>query len=166
MNYLILFLLILTFISIVGADCNGNQVDINSASEEELDEIIWVGISTAQKIIDERPYENLGDLRRVYGIGNSKLKDIKEQGLACVEDEDMKESVGADDNLDGREKTVEKEEEVIALAPKEEEILLNSVLENSEEVVYESKNFKILKYTSYAFSVFLIFIIAVLIFDK
>ncbi|MFH1237875.1 MAG: helix-hairpin-helix domain-containing protein [archaeon] len=160
MNYLILFLLILNFISIVGADCSGNQIDINSASEEELDEIIWVGSATAQKIIDGRPYETLNDIKKVYGIGDSKLEDIKGQGLACVEGEYV------DEELEELEKTVEKEVEVIVLAPKEEEIVLNNAVENTKEEVYESKNFKILKYTPYAFSVFLIFVIAVLIFDK
>tara|TARA_Y100000310_G_C20619504_1_gene782494 strand:+ start:253 stop:894 length:642 start_codon:yes stop_codon:yes gene_type:complete len=38
--------------------------------------------------------------------------------------------------------------------------------EKNEVVVYESKNYKILKYTPYAFSVFLIFIVLILLRDK
>jgi hypothetical protein len=62
-----------------------NQVDINSATLSQLDEIVHVGAKTAQKIIDGRPYGSVQDLSRIKGIGNGKdLQDIISQGLACV----------------------------------------------------------------------------------
>ena len=67
------------------APCSAlEKIDINTASIEELQEIIWVGSVTAQKIINSRPFYSLDDLKKVKGIGQKKLQDIKNQGLAFV----------------------------------------------------------------------------------
>ena len=61
------------------------QIDINSATLSQLDDIAHVGPKTAQKIIDDRPYGSVQDLSRVKGIGDGKyLQDIIAQGFACV----------------------------------------------------------------------------------
>lgn len=60
-------------------------IDINSATILELDKITEVGPSTAQKIIDARPFNALDDLLKVKGIGEKTLQKIKDQGLAYVE---------------------------------------------------------------------------------
>ena len=65
--------------------CLAEQIDINSATLSQLDEITHVGPKTAQKIIDGRPYSSVHDLNRVKGIGNGKyLQDVINQGFACV----------------------------------------------------------------------------------
>ena len=51
-----------------------DSVDINSASLEQLDEITSVGPSTAQKIIDGRPFSSVDDLLKVKGIGPKPCK--------------------------------------------------------------------------------------------
>jgi len=84
---LILLFFAIFFISFVLGNCEEGQVDINTASAEDLDKIIWVGSVTAENIINSRPFEFLDDLTKVSGIGEIKLQDIKEQGLACVEEE-------------------------------------------------------------------------------
>jgi len=62
-----------------------NQVDINTATLEELKEIIGIGDKRAQLIIDARPFTSVDDLKRVKGIGDGiTLHKIKDQGLACV----------------------------------------------------------------------------------
>lgn len=61
-----------------------NTIEINSASLTELENIVSVGPSTAQKIIDARPFSSLDDLLRVKGIGEKTLQKIKDQGLAYV----------------------------------------------------------------------------------
>ena len=66
-------------------ECSSNSIDINTASLEELDKIYGVGPSTAQKIIDNRPYNSLDDLIKVSGIGEITLQKIKDQGCAYVE---------------------------------------------------------------------------------
>lgn len=61
-----------------------NSININSASLSELENIVSVGPSTAQKIIDARPFSSLDDLLRVKGIGEKTLQKIKDQGLVYV----------------------------------------------------------------------------------
>ena len=60
------------------------KIDINTASRERLEEIIWVGPVIAQRIIDARPFYSVDELIKVKGIGEKKLADIKAQGLAWV----------------------------------------------------------------------------------
>ena len=85
MKIIIVFLFIL-LISGIYAFCEEGQIDINKASVTELDELYGVGPATAQNIIDVRPYENVDDLINAKGIGEVKLSQIKDQGLACVEE--------------------------------------------------------------------------------
>src|SRR3989344_9377040 len=80
----------IVLIAQISAYCSDRQIDINSALLEKLDEIIWVGPATAEKIINTRPFESVDDLTKVSGIGEVKLSDIKTQGLACVDYEKEK----------------------------------------------------------------------------
>jgi len=66
------------------AVCTG-QININTASAEDLDKLIDVGLPTAQKIISARPYYLLDDLLKASGIGPATLQEIKDQGCAYVE---------------------------------------------------------------------------------
>lgn len=62
-------------------------ININTASAEELQDIIHIGPAYAEQIIElreERPFTSLGELTRVRGIGEGRLADIREQGLAYV----------------------------------------------------------------------------------
>ena len=67
--------------------CNSTQIDINSASAQELDNLSGIGVVKAQAIISARPFYSLDDLLNVTGIGNATLNKIKTQGLACVGEE-------------------------------------------------------------------------------
>lgn len=62
----------------------GECVDINTASAEELQEIVQIGPARAADVIDERPYDEVDNLDKVSGIGQAIVDDVKEQGLACV----------------------------------------------------------------------------------
>jgi competence protein ComEA len=53
-------------------------ININIASLNELDLLPGVGPSTAQKIVDNRPYEAIEDLKKVPGIGDSKFNKLKD----------------------------------------------------------------------------------------
>ncbi|WP_232336735.1 MBL fold metallo-hydrolase [Planococcus lenghuensis] len=59
-------------------------LDINIASQAELDQIDGIGEVLASEIIEERPFENLDELTIVDGIGVGKVEAIKAQGLACI----------------------------------------------------------------------------------
>jgi hypothetical protein len=80
----IIFLFILSFFA-CPIFVLAEQIDINSATLSQLDEIVHVGAKTAQKIIDDRPYDSVQSLNKVKGIGDGKyLQDIINQGWACV----------------------------------------------------------------------------------
>ncbi|MEX1028135.1 MAG: MBL fold metallo-hydrolase [Candidatus Paceibacterota bacterium] len=64
--------------------CPEGKVDINTASVEELMQIIHIGRGRAAQLIRLRPFRSVDGLRRINGIGAGRLRDIKSQGLACV----------------------------------------------------------------------------------
>lgn len=67
-----------------GAGCAPGQVDVNTASLEQLVAIVHIGDARAAELIAKRPYASLDDLLKIQGIGQGRLGDIKKQGLACV----------------------------------------------------------------------------------
>jgi len=118
---LILLILLIGFVS---ASCNSTQININTASAEDLDKIINVGLKTAGWIIGNRTYDSVDDLTIIRGIGNVTLSEIKSQGLACVENEDENEN---------EEQEPEEPTEVIEEVPVEEIIEGNITAEIIEE---------------------------------
>ncbi|WP_449536382.1 MBL fold metallo-hydrolase [Ferdinandcohnia sp. Marseille-Q9671] len=63
---------------------HGECININTASFEELQEIIHLGPARAEELIDLRPFTSIDELTRINGIGPSRMEDIKAQSLACV----------------------------------------------------------------------------------
>ena len=57
-------------------------VNINTATIAELDSLGGVGLSTAQKIIDNRPYNSVEDILNVSGIGDATYEKFKDN--ICV----------------------------------------------------------------------------------
>jgi len=57
-------------------------VNINSATKEELITLSGIGESTAEKIIQGRPYEQIDDLLNVSGIGEAILEKI--EAMICI----------------------------------------------------------------------------------
>ncbi|MDZ4226494.1 MAG: helix-hairpin-helix domain-containing protein, partial [Candidatus Pacearchaeota archaeon] len=81
-----LFILVL-FLTNISALCKDGQVDINSASAEELDKIAQIGPARAEQMITLRPFSSVDDMIRIDGIGENNINLIKSQGLACVDEE-------------------------------------------------------------------------------
>lgn len=75
----------------ISASCDEGQIDINTASAEELDEIVYIGPARAEQIIALRPFDSVDDMVRINGIGEVYLSAIKNQGLACVSEENEEE---------------------------------------------------------------------------
>jgi DNA uptake protein ComE-like DNA-binding protein len=61
---------------------SGQQVDINSASKEELDALPGIGPAYAQKIIDGRPYKSKNELVSKKIIPQATYNKVKDQIVA------------------------------------------------------------------------------------
>lgn len=93
----------------VYADCEEGQIDINSATKEDLDTLYGIGSVKAAAIINARPFDSVDELIKVSGIGNWTLEKIKEQGLACVNGIDEK----AEEEQEETKELVEEKTETI-----------------------------------------------------
>jgi len=62
---------------------SGPCVDLNSATVDQLDDIVHIGPARAADIVRLRPFSSVDDLVRVPGISSARLRDIVAQGLVC-----------------------------------------------------------------------------------
>ena len=135
------FFFIISHSSIISAACEENQVDINSASLEELDSLYGIGPVKAQAIIDTRSFQKVDDLINVYGIGEVTLANIKTQGLACVTgEEDEKEEINQEEEKESEEEP-EEEDEDYGRGQEESESYLEE--EKAEEITNDLEQTKI-----------------------
>lgn len=86
MERVIISLIFVIFLSAFLTACESGQIDVNSASKDELKKIVQIGDSRADQILDLRPFSSIDDMKRIVGIGDARVDEIKSQGLACVED--------------------------------------------------------------------------------
>jgi competence protein ComEA len=64
------------------SDSTQTCININTASKDRLTSLSGIGESTAQKIIDSRPFEKIEDILNVSGIGESTYEKFKDD--ICV----------------------------------------------------------------------------------
>ena len=79
-------ILIIAFLFFLPIKIDGSSecINLNTATKEELVRIIHIGDSRAEQIMSLRPFSSMEELERIAGIGPTLLNEIKEQGLACV----------------------------------------------------------------------------------
>jgi competence ComEA-like helix-hairpin-helix protein len=65
--------------------CSDNQININTATEAELQQLTQIGPARAKELITLRPFSSIDDMARIPGVGPATVEKIKAQGLACVE---------------------------------------------------------------------------------
>ncbi|MFH1582326.1 MAG: lamin tail domain-containing protein [bacterium] len=65
------------------------KIDINTAPLEDLIKIIHLGEIRATELISLRPFSSLDELSRINGISESRVEEIKDQGIAFVQVEEQ-----------------------------------------------------------------------------
>lgn len=175
MIFVLIFLIIVNMIS----GCEDGQIDINSASKEELQKITQIGEARAKQIIElrkEKLFESLEDLERVNGIliDGSRLKDIKEQRIACVEEtkEDKKQEESKKKTED-KEKSAKEFEEIKNNVEREKFVKevkkeLDVIKLNSKSIKTEENTESLdkINYVKYGFVVFCTLLGLLFIFRK
>ena len=49
-----------------------------------MQKIKHIGVVRAQEMLTLRPFSSVDDMKRIKGIGQKRVAEIKEQGIACV----------------------------------------------------------------------------------
>lgn len=76
-------LLYVLFAWLVAIQCAFAAININTASEAELDKLPGIGAVKAKAIVEERkkngPFKSIEDIKRVKGIGDATLEKLKSE---------------------------------------------------------------------------------------
>lgn len=153
MKRLLIFILICLIITPMISTCEDGQININKASADELDNLYGIGPVKAEEITKSRSFKSVDELIEVKGIGEVTLSKIKEQGLACVdeeiEDEEKNESID-------KEVEIQKPELIDEKINKEKSVELEIVKLDSKDIKTENNNENLdnTKYVKYGFVIF------------
>jgi len=117
-SIILLTIILVSSFSFVSASCDEGQIDINSASFEELQEFTGIGPAKSEEIINYREetiFQSVEELIEVNGIGPVTLENMKNEG-ACVadsnnpDDEENEEKSDEDSEDDETEENNDEEE--------------------------------------------------------
>lgn len=148
----LIILAILLFIKVCGAFCSEEQININFASQKNLEELHGIGEVKAQAIVDARPFDSVDDLIDVKGIGEVTLSNIINQGLACVGDyeEVEKKEVNEGNFQEGIKKEIEEVKLVDNIKEEPEPIILEPKTIKKEDALKSTRDKKSLEKSDYA----------------
>ena len=62
----------------------GDCIDINADPEHQLTTIVHIDAERAGQIVEGRPWPGVRALTQIHGIGRGRIRDILDEGLACV----------------------------------------------------------------------------------
>ncbi|WP_051246189.1 MBL fold metallo-hydrolase [Thioalkalivibrio sp. ALE19] len=64
---------------------SGGCIDLNSVSQNRLQDIIHIGPARSEQIIEGRPWNSLDELTEFWRVGPEEIADMRDQGKACVD---------------------------------------------------------------------------------
>ena len=59
---------------------NARGIDLNSASEQDLERVGGLGRERAQRIVQSRPFNNWDDVKRIEGFSGKLIEDLRSAG--------------------------------------------------------------------------------------
>jgi len=68
-----------------GAIGNADGVDLNKASEQDLQRVGGIGEERAKRIVENRPFQSWEDLKKVEGFNEKLVEDLKQSGATLGE---------------------------------------------------------------------------------
>jgi DNA uptake protein ComE-like DNA-binding protein len=63
-----------------GAIGDARNIDLNSSSEQELANVGGIGSQRARSIVENRPFRDWEDLKRVEGFSDTLVNDLRQSG--------------------------------------------------------------------------------------
>ena len=66
--------------AIRSAEMDLGFIDLNTASENDLAQIPWIGKEKARKLMEARPFENMDEVRDVDGITEDDVDELLRGG--------------------------------------------------------------------------------------
>ncbi len=64
------------------ADIDLGFIDLNTASEQELAQIPWIGADRAKELVRHRPFQRMDDVRRVPGFSDEVIDQLVRGGAS------------------------------------------------------------------------------------
>jgi len=75
---------------------DAKNVDMNSATEDELAEDVGLGPGRARRIVESRPFSSWDDVRRVEGITDVVVEELKNKGATIGPAQPQRSAFAAD----------------------------------------------------------------------
>jgi DNA uptake protein ComE-like DNA-binding protein len=59
---------------------NAKGINLNTASEEELERVGGLGRERAQRIVSNRPFRSWDDIKKIEGFSDTLVEDLRQAG--------------------------------------------------------------------------------------
>jgi competence protein ComEA len=93
------------------------HVDLNTADLKTLETLPGMGPALAQKIIDARPFKTVADLEKVSGIGEAKMKNLKDLVTVGTKSATAKSQLAPGEKLNINTATAEQLDALFGIGP-------------------------------------------------
>ncbi len=113
------------------------HVDLNTADLKTLETLPGIGPALAQRIIDARPFRTVADLEKVSGIGEAKMKDLKDLVTVGTKSAAAKSSLAPGEKLNINTATADQLDALFGIGPVKSQAIVDYRNANGKFAVIE-----------------------------